>query len=63
MENMTNTNSVQENQNPEVIKTAVVAIIGRPSAGESTFLNTACQEPVVLFLQFHRQQETPSKEL
>lgn len=46
MENMTNTNSVQENQNPEVIKTAVVAIIGRPSAGKSTFLNTACQEPV-----------------
>jgi len=37
MENMTNTNSVQENQNPEVIKTAVVAIIGRPSAGKSTF--------------------------
>ena len=46
MENMTNTNLVQENQNPEVIKTAVVAIIGRPSAGKSTFLNTACQEPV-----------------
>lgn len=46
MEKMTNTNSVQENQNPEVIKTAVVAIIGRPSAGKSTFLNTACQEPV-----------------
>ena len=46
MENMTNTNSVQENQNPEVIKTAVVAIIGRPSAGKSTFLNTACQESV-----------------
>ena len=46
MENITNTNSVQENQNPEVIKTAVVAIIGRPSAGKSTFLNTACQEPV-----------------
>lgn len=28
------------------LKTAIVAIIGRPSAGKSTFLNTACQEPV-----------------
>lgn len=28
------------------LKTAVVAIIGRPSAGKSTFLNTACQESV-----------------
>ncbi|MCR4735529.1 MAG: GTPase Era [Treponema sp.] len=28
------------------LKTAVVAIIGRPSAGKSTFLNTACQEAV-----------------
>ncbi|MCQ2593142.1 MAG: GTPase Era [Treponema sp.] len=28
------------------MKTAVVTIIGRPSAGKSTFLNTACQEPV-----------------
>ncbi|MBR1638647.1 MAG: GTPase Era [Treponema sp.] len=28
------------------MKTAIVAIIGRPSAGKSTFLNTACQEPV-----------------
>lgn len=34
----------EENTNP--LRTAVVAIIGRPSAGKSTFLNTACQEPV-----------------
>ncbi len=34
---------MEENQK---LKTAVVAIIGRPSAGKSTFLNTACQEPV-----------------
>lgn len=27
-------------------KTALVAILGRPSAGKSTFINTACQEPV-----------------
>jgi len=33
-------------ENNEKLKTAVVAIIGRPSAGKSTFLNTACQEPV-----------------
>ena len=33
-------------ENEEKLKTAVVAIIGRPSAGKSTFLNTACQEPV-----------------
>ena len=29
-------------------KTAVVAIIGRPSAGKSTFLNTACGEHVAI---------------
>lgn len=34
---------MEENQE---LKTAVVAIIGRPSAGKSTFLNTACQEMV-----------------
>ena len=34
------------NENTKPLKTAVVAIIGRPSAGKSTFLNTACQEPV-----------------
>ena len=34
-----------ENENQE-LKTAVVTIVGRPSAGKSTFLNTACQEPV-----------------
>ena len=33
-------------ENKGILKTAVVAIIGRPSAGKSTFLNTACQEPV-----------------
>ena len=27
-------------------KTALVAILGRPSSGKSTFVNTACQEPV-----------------
>ena len=37
---------VNSNPNPEVTKTALVAIIGRPSAGKSTFLNTACQEAV-----------------
>ena len=36
---------IKSNEN-EPLRTAVVAIIGRPSAGKSTFLNTACQEPV-----------------
>ncbi len=36
---------IKPNEN-EPLRTAVVAIIGRPSAGKSTFLNTACQEPV-----------------
>lgn len=38
-------NEIESNTN-EPLKTAVVAIIGRPSAGKSTFLNTACQENV-----------------
>ncbi len=37
---------MEANEHTETLKTAVVAIIGRPSAGKSTFLNTACQEPV-----------------
>ena len=37
-----------ENEKPELLKTAMVAIIGRPSSGKSTFLNTACQEPVCI---------------
>ena len=32
----------------ETQKNALVAILGRPSAGKSTFLNTACQEPVAI---------------
>ena len=34
------------NENNTVLRTGVVTIIGRPSAGKSTFLNTACQEDV-----------------
>ena len=37
---------MSETENTQPLRTAVVAIIGRPSAGKSTFLNTACQEPV-----------------
>lgn len=37
-----------ENQNTEAkkITNGLVAVLGRPSAGKSTFVNTACQEPV-----------------
>lgn len=44
-----NENKISEKSmenSPEILKTAVVTIVGRPSAGKSTFLNTACQEPV-----------------
>ena len=36
----------ENTENTQALRTAIVAIIGRPSAGKSTFLNTACQEPV-----------------
>lgn len=36
----------ENKENTQPLRTAVVAIIGRPSAGKSTFLNTACQEDV-----------------
>ena len=39
---------MSENQMQETQKNALVAILGRPSAGKSTFLNTACQEPVAI---------------
>jgi GTP-binding protein Era len=35
-----------EKTNENELKTALVAIIGRPSSGKSTFLNTVCGEPV-----------------
>lgn len=38
--------NIAKNENQDELKTAVVSIIGRPSCGKSTFLNTACQEPV-----------------
>ena len=34
------------NEKPQKISNALVAILGRPSSGKSTFVNTACQEPV-----------------
>lgn len=37
---------MNETENTQPLRTAIVAIIGRPSAGKSTFLNTACQEAV-----------------
>ena len=40
------TEQTENTENTGPLRTAVVAIIGRPSAGKSTFLNTACQEPV-----------------
>ena len=40
------TNISSEKPESSETKTAVVAIIGRPSAGKSTFLNTASGEPV-----------------
>ena len=43
--NTENHEEIKSNEN-QPLRTAVVAIIGRPSAGKSTFLNTACQEPV-----------------
>ncbi len=46
-ENMMNmTNEANDAQPPVGPKTALVTIIGRPSAGKSTFLNTAAGEPV-----------------
>lgn len=35
-----------EEKTPAELKTAMVTILGRPSSGKSTFLNTACQEEV-----------------
>lgn len=39
-------NGAGDSSSDENKKTAIVAIVGRPSCGKSTFLNAACQEPV-----------------
>lgn len=38
--------NVKNNHEGKGARNALVAILGRPSAGKSTFLNAACQEPV-----------------
>ena len=38
--------NVKNNYEGKGARNALVAILGRPSAGKSTFLNAACQEPV-----------------
>ena len=44
--NENNTLNVEKNALGIGDKAALVTILGRPSAGKSTFLNTACREPV-----------------
>lgn len=43
---MSKTNNSEENSLDIGEKAGLVAILGRPSSGKSTFVNTACQEPV-----------------
>lgn len=49
-ENFEKSEKLETSENPENLKigekTAMVTILGRPSSGKSTFLNSACQEPV-----------------